>query len=100
MLLALHEQTQQQQLTTAQLLELWRDQPEEKALRQLASWEHHLDEEHVAQEFFDTFLYFIDQYMEQRASELLAKEQQAPLSKEEKQEYMVLLQYRSDRGKR
>lgn len=100
LLLALHEQTQQQQLTTAQLLELWRDQPEEKALRQLASWEHHLDEEHVAQEFFDTFLYFIDQYMEQRASELLAKEQQAPLSKEEKQEYMVLLQYRSDRGKR
>ncbi|RWU09055.1 DNA primase [Pseudidiomarina gelatinasegens] len=100
LLLKLHEQTQAQELTSAQLLELWRGEPEEKPLRQLARWQHHLDSEKVTQEFFDIFAYFIDQFVEQRANELLEKERTAPLNKVEKQEYLTLLQYLKDRGKR
>lgn len=99
LLLKLHEQTQAQELTSAQLLELWRGEPEERPLRQLARWQHHLDSEKVTQEFFDIFAYFIDQFVEQRANELLEKERTAPLNKTEKQEYLTLLQYLKDRGK-
>lgn len=100
LLLTLHKQTQAQTLTSAQLLELWRGEPEEKALRQLVRWEHHLDNDKVAQEFFDIFAYFIDQFVEQRANELLEKERTAPLNRSEKQEYLTLLQYLKDREKR
>ncbi len=98
-LLTLHKQTRERSLTTAQLLEMWRDTPEENALRQLASWDHHLDPDHVAQEFFDIFLYFIDMFVEQRANELLEKERSAPLTKAEKEEYMLLLKHRSTSAK-
>ncbi|WP_417663601.1 DNA primase [Pseudidiomarina donghaiensis] len=100
LLLKLHEQTQAQALTSAQLLELWRGEPEEKALRQLARWQHHLETDRVNQEFFDIFAYFIDQFVEQRANELLEKERTAPLNRTEKQEYLTLLQYLKDREKR
>lgn len=100
LLLKLHEQTRAQILTTAQLLELWRGEPEEKALRQLARWQHHLEGDKAAQEFFDIFAFFIDQFVEQRANELLEKERTAPLNKVEKQEYLTLLQYLKDREKR
>ena len=100
LLLKLHEQTQAQALTSAQLLELWRGEPEEKALRQLARWQYHLETDRVNQEFFDIFAYFIDQFVEQRANELLEKERTAPLNRTEKQEYLTLLQYLKDREKR
>lgn len=99
LLLELHRQTHEQNLTSAQLLELWRGRPEEKPLRQLATWDHHLDQDHIVQEFCDIFLFFIDQFIEQRANELLAKEREAPLSKAEKQEYMLLMQYRAGQRK-
>lgn len=97
-LLELHRQTREQQLTPAQLLELWRGRREEKLLRQLMSWEHHLDQDKISQEFFDTFLYFIDRFVEQRANELLAKERQAPLSSDEKREYMALMQHKAQKN--
>lgn len=96
LLLRLHEQIHQGAMSTAQLLELWRGEREEQALRQLARWEHHLNSENMAQEFYAIFAYFIDLFVEQRANELLAKEQQAPLSRAERQEYLTLLQYLKD----
>lgn len=99
LLLALHEQTHQGCHSTAQLLERWRDSKEESALRQLARWEHHLDDEAVLRELCDIFVYFIDQFMEQRASQLLEKERQSPLTQAEKREYQELLRYRADKGK-
>lgn len=96
-LLELHRQTQEQNLNSAQLVELWRGRREEKLLRQLVSWEHHLEQDNISREFFDTFLYFIDLFVEQRANELLAKEQQAPLSAAEKREYMALLQHKAQK---
>lgn len=100
LLLKLHEQTHQGYRSMAQLLELWRGDRAENALRQLASWEHHLSPDRVAQEFFDVFGYFIDLFVEQRANELLEKEQQAPLSRAERQEYLALIQYLKDSAAR
>ncbi|RUO39112.1 DNA primase [Pseudidiomarina aestuarii] len=93
LLLALHKQTHEQPRTSAQLLELWRDSKEEKALRQLASWQHQLDDEDVEKEFYGIFCYFIDEFVKQRADELIEKERQSPLTKVEKQEYLTLLKY-------
>ncbi len=97
-LLELHRQTREQNLNSAQLVELWRGRREEKLLRQLVSWEHHLEQDNISQEFFDTFLYFIDLFVEQRANELLAKEQQAPLTAAEKREYMALMQHKAQKN--
>jgi DNA primase len=97
--LALHEQTHQGCHSTAQLLERWRDSKEESALRQLVRWEHHLDADAVMAELCDIFVYFIDQFVEQRASQLLEKERETPLNQAEKREYQALLRYRADKGK-
>ncbi|WP_417691108.1 DNA primase [Pseudidiomarina sp.] len=97
-LLELHRQTREQNLNSAQLVELWRGRREEKLLRQLVSWEHHLEQDNISQEFFDTFLYFIDLFVDQRANELLAKEQQAPLTAAEKREYMALMQHKAQKN--
>ncbi|MDN7136129.1 DNA primase [Pseudidiomarina terrestris] len=94
----LHQQAREQNLTSAQLLEQWRGSREEKLLRQLVTWEHHLDQDKIGQEFFDTFLFFIDLFVEQRANELLAKEREAPLTHTEKKEYMALMQHRAQKS--
>ncbi|RUO75623.1 DNA primase [Pseudidiomarina taiwanensis] len=94
LLLELHRLTHQQRYTTAQLLESWRGRPEEKPLRQLSQWQHHLEADAVIAEFRDIFLYFIDQFVEQRASELLEREKHAPLTRAEREEFMTLLKYR------
>lgn len=99
LLLALHEYTANTKLTTAQLLEHWRGHQHEKALRQLARWEHNMDPELIAQEFADIYVFLIDRFVEQRASELLQKEKTAPLTKQEKQEYLVLMKHLSDKPK-
>jgi DNA primase len=90
---AIHQQTATQAMTTAQLLEQWRDTDYYSALTKLASWDHQLDEEQIAAEFNDIFIYLIDQYVEQRANDLLKKEQTTQLTKAEKQEYLMLLQH-------
>ncbi|MGM0480940.1 MAG: DNA primase [Pseudomonadota bacterium] len=89
----LHQQTAERVVTTAQILENWRDSEYHDALIKLASWDHQLEDQHIAAEFNDIFVYLIDQYVEQRANDLLKKEQNEQLSKAEKQEYMMLLQH-------
>lgn len=89
----LHRQTAAQAMTTAQLLEAWRDTEFHGALEKLAVWEHQLDEEQINAEFYDIFVFLIDQYVEQRANDLLRKEQTHQLNRAEKQEYLMLLQH-------
>ncbi|HAR55635.1 MAG TPA: DNA primase [Idiomarina baltica] len=91
--IALHQQCNERDMTTAQVLEHWRDTPYQKALEKLAVWQHGLDEHNMEQEFKDIFVYLIDQYVEQRADELLKKGQQTPLNKAEKQEYLMLVKH-------
>ena len=89
----LHKQCANKPMTTAQVLESWRDSAYYSALQKLALWNHQLDEENIEQEFSDIFIYLIDQYFEQRANALLKKSQEGALTKVERQEYQTIIQY-------
>lgn len=95
LLVALHKQCAERTMTTAQVLEGWRDTEYYQPLQKLALWQHQLDEDNVEQEFNDIFIYLIDQYVEQRANALLKKEQKGALTRVERQEYQTLIQYLS-----
>lgn len=69
---ALHRQTYSNELNTAQLLEGWRGTRYEEGLRNLAQWNHQILDEHLEQEFKDTYMFLIDRYLEQRYEELRA----------------------------
>jgi DNA primase len=93
LLLALQQRLQQQpQLTTAQLLEQWRDLPEHSILMTLAAWDHQIAPEQLSQEFVDTFHSIEDQYLQQRLEALERKDKLQQLSKAEWHEYKLLLQ--------
>lgn len=67
---ALHRQCAERDLSTAQLLESWRDTRYADSLRRLASWQHGVIEENIEKEFAETFLFLIDAYLEQRLQTL------------------------------
>jgi DNA primase len=93
LLLALQQRLQQQPgLTTAQLLEQWRDLPEHSILLTLAAWDHQIEPEQLSQEFMDTFHSIEDQYLQQRLEALERKDKLQQLSKAEWHEYKLLLQ--------
>ncbi|GIC78250.1 DNA primase [Moritella sp. F3] len=90
-LLKLLEQTNgSDQISTAQLLEYWRDTPEQKALIKLAVWDHGADDA-VEAEFFDTLFVLSTQVFEQRFSELQLKLAQGGLTQSERLEYKSIL---------
>lgn len=78
-------------LTTAQLLEHWRDKPEYNILTKLALWEHQIQDEMLTAEFMDTYRAIEDQYLQQRLEALQRKDQLTKLTKEEWQEFSLLL---------
>jgi DNA primase len=93
LLLALQQRLQQQpDLTTAQLIEQWRDLPEHSILMTLAAWDHQIEPEQLSQEFVDTFHSIEDQYLQQRLEALERKDKLQQLSKAEWHEYKLLLQ--------
>jgi DNA primase len=93
LLLTLQQRLQQQpDLTTAQLLEQWRDLPEHSILMTLAAWDHQIEPEQLSQEFMDTFHSIEDQYLQQRLEALERKDKLQQLSKAEWHEYKLLLQ--------
>ncbi|MDR6982015.1 DNA primase [Rheinheimera pacifica] len=93
LLLALQQRLQQQPgLTTAQLIEQWRDLPEHSILMTLAAWDHQIEPEQLSQEFVDTFHSIEDQYLQQRLEALERKDKLQQLSKAEWHEYKLLLQ--------
>lgn len=91
LLLSLHQQTNEQSLTTAQVLESWRGHDYEKALRQLARWEHNMDPEFIEKEFTDIYVHLIDRLLEQRYNQLLKKQESTQLSKDEMLELQSIL---------
>lgn len=80
------------QLTTAQLIEHWRDLPEHSILLTLASWDHQILPEQLSQDFIDTFHSIEDQYLQQRLEALERKDKLQQLGKAEWHEYKLLLQ--------
>lgn len=86
-----HHLLEKPNLTAAQLLEYWRDQPEYNILLKLAAWDHQLDPEQLSQEFMDTFHSIEDQYLQQRLEALERKDKLTQLSQAEQHEYVLLL---------
>lgn len=87
---ALHKQCSQQDLTTAQLLENWRETRHVDSLQRLAVWEHGVLDENIEREFSETFLFLIDSYLEQRLRALQAMNQ-SQLDREHLREMNELL---------
>ncbi|MCH8502434.1 MAG: DNA primase [Aliidiomarina sp.] len=86
----LHRQTTDRTLTSAQVLENWRGSKFETRLRELASWDHQVQDENLEDEFSETYRYLIDRYLEQRYEELKALPT-AELTRERLQELNELL---------
>ncbi|WP_213999502.1 DNA primase [Arsukibacterium sp.] len=78
-------------LTTAQLLEYWRDLPEHAILLKLAAWQHQIEPEQLSAEFLDTFHSIEDQYLQQRLEALERKDKLKQLTQAEQREYVLLL---------
>ena len=93
LLLTIQQRLQQEPgLTTAQLLEQWRDLPEHSILMTLAAWEHQIEPEQLSQEFVDTFYFIEDQYLQKQLDELALRAKLNQLSKAEWHKYNLLLQ--------
>ncbi|MFM2484670.1 DNA primase [Celerinatantimonas yamalensis] len=83
-------------ITTAQLLERWRERPEVAALSKMASLNLEGDElidiDGYTQELNDILASFVEQLLQQRYDELLQKSLNQMLSRKEKQEMLELQQ--------
>ena len=82
----------EKQLTTAQLLEQYRESAEYAPLAKLAVWDHQVNAESLIDEFKSTFNFIEDQCLNLRLESLLIKDKTQGLSKAEWQEYSLLTQ--------
>lgn len=88
LLIELLELTRDKALTTAQLLEHYRETEHWSPLTKLAQWEHQIAEDNVAQEFRKALIWLNNQYIEQRYQELSIK---PDLTREEKLQLQKLI---------
>ncbi len=77
--------------TTAQLIEVYRDQKEGSYISRLASWDHMVSEDLLVDEFKATIRFVEDEYLNQRAEQLLLKAKTATMTAAEKKEYQMLV---------
>ena len=78
-------------INSAQLIEYFRGTPEGAQLTKLMCLQHYVEAENAESTFLDILESFLNKFIEQRTEQLIAKEQQNGLSKEEKQELYSLL---------
>lgn len=78
-------------ITTAQLIEIYRDTKEGEYISRLASWDHMVDDELLVDEFKATIRFIEDEYLNQRAEQLLLKAKTGQMSPAERQEYQMLV---------
>jgi len=83
---------QQPTITSAQLLERWRGEPEYASLLKLAAWQHDVEIDNLEQQFVDTIIQIINKHLELRLEQLAHKSRVAHLTSEERQEYAQLIQ--------
>lgn len=81
----------QPNISTGQLLEVFREREEYAALAKLASWQHGIAEDKLVNDFADTFKFIEDQCLNLRLETLLIKEKTQGLTPLEVQEYMLLM---------
>ena len=73
LLIQLMDLTRDEELTSAQLIELYRDKPEFKTLKKLAQWDHQVADAKLKNEFKKSLVWLNNQYLEQRYQELSLK---------------------------
>lgn len=79
-------------LTTAHLLEYWREDENYPTLLKLASWQHPVPGANLEQEFTEVWQHFQQTKLQQQIDLLINKANQSPLSLEEKKQLQSLLQ--------
>ena len=67
--------TQQQVMSSAQLLEHFRGDKQVNILNKLAQWDHQVADENLLQKLKGTLIWLNNQYIEQRYQELSLKQQ-------------------------
>jgi DNA primase len=77
--------------TTAQLIEAYRDTKEGVYISRLAAWDHMVDDALLVEEFKATIRFIEDEYLNQRAEQLLLKAKTGLMTGDEKQEYQMLV---------
>lgn len=78
--------------TTAQLMEIYRDSKEGEYLNRLAVWDHQIETDELLEAEFKATVRFIeDEYLNQRAEQLLLKEKTGGMTSQERKEYQLLL---------
>lgn len=83
-------------LSTGSLLEHWRDLPEYKQLKTLASWDLMMEEDSLVLEVFrDSIRKLLDELRQKRQDFLIAKQKNGALSPEETEELRHLLSIKS-----
>lgn len=87
-----HLNTSTQHVTTALILENFREEKEFSILAKLATWQHGIEEDNLEKDFIDTFNFLEDQYIKHRLEQLLLKEKTSSLTREERQEHWALIQ--------
>jgi len=79
-------------ITSAQLLERWRGEPEYPSLLKLAAWQHDVETDNLEQQFVDTIIQIINKHLELRLEQLSHKSRVGHLTSEERKEYAQLIQ--------
>ncbi|MEW6989976.1 DNA primase [Colwelliaceae bacterium 6441] len=83
--------SENENINSAQLIEYFRGTPEGKQLTKLMCLEHYVEAENAESTFLDIIESFLNKFIEHRTEQLIAKEQNNGLSKEEKYELHSLL---------
>ena len=86
--------TENPSITTAGLVESWRDTPLFEALTKLATWDHQIPEHVLLTEFLDIVLFLSKQHREKTIQLLMKKARHQSLSEEERQRLQTLLKQR------
>jgi DNA primase len=87
-----HCALQNSDITTAQLIESFRETPEYEALIKLATWRHEINDDRLEDEFKNTFRFIEDQCLNYRLETLLIKDKTQGLTSEERLECLALTQ--------
>ncbi len=82
--------------STAQLLEHFKEHPQQSAMTKLALWQHQIADDQLITYFQQTFKFIEDQCLNHRLETLLIKDKTQGLAKAERQEYMMLMQALSE----
>ena len=86
-----HLALEREGITTAQILESFRDGAEYDALVKLATWQHQINDDRLGR-FKNTFKFIEDQCLNYRLETLLIKDKTQGLSSEERLECHLLTQ--------